>query len=183
MRLFVAAVFFGALGCCLGPTTETPAPPPPSTSSPLSQALHDLGEAGAGAATNTQPVTTSSTPTPPTTPLPAGSEPLTGPPSPLAPDSPACTEARAAKKAVNDDLVQLRLTIGAETGQRVEQAAAAMKACTEDMACMRDPKARIAKMEAYDRAKAAHDGETQRLATAELGLFEADKAVRAACGQ
>ena len=180
MRLFAAAVVLGALGCCLGPTTEPPPPAQVSTPSPLSQALQGMENAGASGVPSTAAIPTQPPAAPPATP--AGAPPPPAVPA-ATPDSPACADARAAKKAVNDDLVALRMTVGAETAQRLESAGQAMQQCTTDMGCMRDAKVRTAKIEAYDRAKAAHDAELARLATAELGLYEADRAIRAACGQ
>jgi hypothetical protein len=74
------------------------------------------------------------------------------------------------------------MTLGGASAQRVDAAGQAMGACNADPACLRDGKARLARMEAYDRAKAALDAETRQLAEAEVGLYEADRAVTTACG-
>jgi len=74
------------------------------------------------------------------------------------------------------------MTLGQATSARLEETGQAMMACNADPVCLRDGKARMASVEAYDRAKAAHEGETRRLAEAEVGLYEADKRVAAACG-
>jgi hypothetical protein len=144
--------------------------------------MENAGTSGAPSVAPTPPPTAPPPTAPPPTAPPTGTPPPPSAPS-TAPDSPACADARAAKKAVNDDLAALRMTVGAETSQRLESAGQAMQQCTTDMGCMRDAKVRTAKIEAYDRAKAAHDAELARLATAELGLYEADRAIRAACGQ
>lgn len=198
MRFLVCVMALGVLGCCFGPSVEAPPSPAvaPAAPSPLSQALEGLvaptdpaapppagaptaPDAGVAAPPAAPPA--ASAPTETTTPG-FGAPPPASAPVPASTSSPACAEATAARDAVRARLAELRLSIGAETSARLEAAGQAMIACDSDPACVRDGKARLARIEAYDRAKAAHEAERTRLAEAEVGLYDADRAVTAACG-
>ena len=175
MRFFVGAVFVGAFGCCLGPSEQPPAPVPAAGPSPLEQMVGGQVDPGAPpAASPTSP------PSPGTPPAPTPAAP---PSSPSAPASAACVHARADRDALRAQLADLRLTVGGESGRRVEQAGQAMGACNNDPACLRDSKARTARIAAYDAAKAAYDADVRRLTEAEAGLYTRDQAVAAACGE
>ncbi|MFN7145220.1 MAG: hypothetical protein ACK4YP_15710 [Myxococcota bacterium] len=207
MRFLVCVMALGVLGCCFGPSVEAPPSPAaaPAAPSPLSQALEGLvapTDPAAAPAAGTPPApdataapSASSLPdaaapgmasVPPgamaTTAPGYGAPPSTTAAAPTTPSSPACAEATAARDAVRARLAELRLSLGAETSARLEAAGQAMIACDADPACVRDGKARLARIEAYDRAKAAHEAERTRLAREEVGLYDADRAVLAACG-
>ncbi len=207
MRFLVPVMAIGVLGCCLGPSVDAPpaSAPAPAAPSPLSQALQGMGVSGDGSAS--APANPSgAAPAAPAAPgvaappaAPVAGAGMTAPP-PATPaatpaatqsastgtsavdSSPACAEARAARETVRAQLAELRMTLGAATSARLEAAGQAMMACNADTACLGNGKERVARIDAYDRAKAAHEGETRRLAEAEVGLFEADRRVAAACG-
>lgn len=193
MRLVSSVFALAVLGCCFGPSVESPPSPAPVAPSPLSQALQGMG----AAEPTVSPATTPSVP-PPSAPVAAAPAAATAapvavsaalpvpasppPPSTGAAASPACAEAQAAREAVRAELRELRLTLGGDSSVRVEATGAAMAACNRDPDCLRDVKTRLAKVDAYDRAKATLAAETARLAAAEVGLYDADQRVVAACG-
>lgn len=177
MRFFVGAVLAGAFGCCLGPGAD----PEPTTRgpSPLEQMVAaETAPTPGNAPPSANPPPASLAVPPPAAP----SSPTSASPSSPTP-SPACAQARADRDALRDRLADLRMTVGGESGRRVEQTGQAMGACNQDPACLRDTKARTARIAAYDAAKAAYDADVRRLSEAEAGLYGADQAVAAVCGE
>lgn len=174
MRLVSSVFALAVLGCCFGPSVDAP-PAAPVAPSPLSQALQGMGTDDAAVAMppSQAPALLPASPPPP----PAASQPasIDGP-------APACADAQAGREGVRAELRELRLTLGGESTARLEAAAVAMAACNRDADCLRDVPARAARYEAHERAKNAQAAEINRLAHAEVGLYEADQRVILACG-
>lgn len=167
MRLVSSVYALALLGCSVGPPVDAPSGPPVLPApSPLSQALQGMGQTEAWGPAELPP-----------NPLAARE----GTPSAIV-VAPACAAAESAREALRAELRELRLTLGGEASLQMEATGAEMIACNRDPSCLGDVKARIAKAEAYDRAKVWLQSETARLAQAEVGLYEADRRVIAACG-
>ena len=65
----------------------------------------------------------------------------------------------------------------------LDRASAALAACEARQDCVEgDPKERAARVMAVEEARAVFRTASAALQAEELGLFEADRAVRAACG-
>ncbi len=98
-------------------------------------------------------------------------------------ESPACGEARAQRTAVSARLAQVRQTAGVPEARALDRASAALSACEARQDCVEgDPKERAARVMAVEEARDAFRKANAALQQEELGLFEADRAVRAACG-
>ncbi len=193
MRLVSSLFALAVLGCCFGPSAEAPpvAPPAPEAPSPLSQALSGMGvaptEPSVAPAQPAAPGEPAVAPAPGSPPpsvvdAPAPPPPAAPPPSAAGTQSPACAAAQADREVVRAQLREMRLTLGAETGPRLEAAKAQMATCDRDIECLKDPKIRMARITAYDNATGAQLAESNRLAQAELGSYDADQRVVAACG-
>jgi hypothetical protein len=188
MRLVSSLFALAVLGCCFGPSVEAPPAPAPEAPSPLSQALSGMGVAPTdpAAAAPDPAAVPAAAPADPAAVAPVDTPvaPPTAPPTaaPTAVSSPACAAAQADREVLRTQLRELRLTLGAETGPRLEAASAQMAACDRDIECLKDAKIRMARIVAYDNAKGAQLAESNRLAQAELGAYDADQRVLAACG-
>ena len=98
-------------------------------------------------------------------------------------DDPACRDARARRGEVASRLAEVRKTSGVAEARALDRASAALAACEARQDCVEgDPKERAARVMAVEEARAVFRTASAGLQSEELGLFEADRAVRAACG-